>query len=162
MTTKLIFTTSITALLLFATCCKEEICACEDYEECSEGECELKANHFRWGDAGTISGSDLYHNVVEGNACIDTVVFNVKPNNEFSLFVIAKPSIRNAGIFINREISDTEYIFGVGDAMCYDKGWYADIVCKLFVPDSVQMKFLFYSLSDPGNFVDSTSVTLFK
>ncbi len=131
-----------------------------------DGACETKENHFRWGNVGTIIGTDLYQGVVEGNSCIDTVVFNVgQPSafsSGFSLFVESRWGIQEAGINVNEQVSDTEYILGVGSAMCSDKGWYADIVCKLYTPDSVQLKFLFWTLSNPGEYIDSTRITLFK
>lgn len=149
--------------VLYSSCKKEEVCNCADYEECIEGVCETKDNAFRWGSSGAIVGEDLYFGVVENHACIDTVVFNVKSDDRFSIYTIAEPSVKDAGVFVNLKHSDTEYILGVGDALCYDLDWYANIECKLFVPDSVQLKFHFWDFdTPPGVVLDTVSVTLYK
>ncbi|MEZ4987828.1 MAG: hypothetical protein R2795_22835 [Saprospiraceae bacterium] len=147
--------------LLFYCKDKPEVCACSDNEDCVDGECLWKPNYYRVGGVGVI-GHDLYVGIVEDNFCLDTLIFNIRENGEFSLFMDVPP-MQNIGINVNYQRSDTEFILGHGSHLCYDDGLiYSDIICKTYVPDSVSLTFLFWHLESPGVYIDTAHVTMVK
>lgn len=151
------------AVSILLSCCKDKVdtCACGDNEDCVDGACLWKPNYYRVGGVGVI-GTDLYVGIIDDNFCLDTLIFNIRSAEDFSLFVNVPP-MQNVGIGINYRISDTEYVLGHASHLCYDEGLiYSDIICKTYVPDSVSLKFLFWRLNAPGDYIDSTQVTMVK
>lgn len=159
----------ILPLLLFSTlftvfsCQKETPCTnCESWEECIDGQCQTPGERFQWGDLGII-GDHLYVGFAENNTCIDTVVFGPRGNDQFGLYINPEPSLWDAGVFVNKKYSDTEYFLFAASPACYHPTRYANIYCSLYEPDSVRLKFLFSDTnSEPGVHIDSTTVMLYQ
>ncbi len=150
----------------FSCCKKDEVCVCDEgYQECIEGECVRQENHFKIGKT-IIVGSDLYYGIVEGHPCLDTVLFNIEPHPSFPYRIWVTPTAsnyaQNPGIITTLKISETEYMLGAASAFCYPEGWYANIRCELFVPDSVRLTFYFWELAAVGEHVDTLGMTLVK
>ena len=151
--------------------CKDK-CSCRDLEDCVDGECVLKENSFYLNNQG-FQGTNLYHGVVKGNSCIDTLILDVnllESNPAYRFILIAKVppyGAYNVSPTVISEISNTEFLLGSGSPICNQNStvyWYASYIhCYLF-KDSVQMNIKFRSsngLPTP-DFVDSCKVTLVK
>ncbi len=159
-----------TTLFIYPSC--KDKCNCRELEDCIDRDCVLRKNCYYLNNQG-ILGTDLYHGVVEGNDCVDTLVLNLKlndpnPTHKASLFAVVPPyGAINVAPDFSEKISDTEYTFGSVDPICYQTNlvyWYASYIhCKLFT-DSVQMFIGFRQSNDLPNagFIDSCKVTLYK
>jgi hypothetical protein len=158
--------------LLFLFCKKKESdCKCLTYEDCIEDKCVLQKNAYRINNVG-ITGYNLYHGVVKGSACLDTLVFDIgrgalEDRNKFALFLHLKGyGVYDIAPSLTTKISDDEYIIGSAAVCCHQFGenWNAAYIhCKVH-KDSVNMKIKFLSDAqepdDPP--LDSCQVTLYK
>lgn len=164
----------ITILFLSPSCEEKKKCSCRELEDCIDGQCILKENCYYLNNKG-IEGVNLYHGVVEGNSCVDTLVLDVdldhpSPFYQFRLYADVAPwGTYNVEPEVITKLSDNEYTLSSLSAICRTGGglndyWYASLIhCTLF-PDSVLMDIKFrWSLDTwPGGFVDSCQVTLYK
>ncbi len=158
------------SLLIFfsATCKKKNECVCRDLEDCVDEKCVLKENCYYLNNQG-IKGFNLYHGVVKGNICVDTLLFDVNPSRTtFALVANVPPRgmtiIESNAPFVTK-ISDDEYVMGSGTTICRRNGkeWYPSYIhCKI-AKDSVLMTIKFLEWFDTsGRYVDSCQVTLYK
>jgi hypothetical protein len=163
---------SLLSILFFNFGCgdKDKECDCRQFEDCIDGECILQEDAYYIGEYG-VKGHKLYHGIVEGNTCVDTLVFIAKPDMDplkqpsaFALYIHGHlPGVQNVAPFVDQKISDTEYIMSTAAPMCYQngKGLYSTIRCTL-MGDSVLLDMDFWTLDDPfGTPVDSCKVTLY-
>lgn len=166
----IILTTSMLAVSVLSGC--RDNCQCRDLEDCIDEVCVLKPNSYYLNNQGIV-GNDLYHGVVYGSACVDTLVLNLdledpNPTRKASLYAVVPPhgAINVAADFTSK-ISDTEYTFGSVSPICYKSNlvyWYASYIhCKMFT-DSIQMQIKFRQSDDPPNagYIDSCRLTLYK
>lgn len=158
----------LTSIVIFFNACeKKDECYCRSLEECVDGQCVLQENCYYLNNVG-IKGRNLYHGVVKGNGCIDTLVLDVNlsepsPFNQFALFVDHPlGGAWDVGPFVYSKISENEYRFGTGGPLCYlGLGWHGDIRC-LLAKDSVMLNIRFTSFGTPVDYIDSCEVTLYK
>lgn len=160
----------LSLLILFSATCKKKSdeCVCRDLENCVDGKCVLKENCYYLNNQGFI-GNNLYHGVVKGNICVDTLLFDVNPSQTtFALVANVPPQgmtiIESNAPFVTK-ISGNEYVMGSGTTICRRNGkeWFASYIhCKID-KDSVLMNIHFRERSDPiDRIVDSCQVTLYK
>ena len=156
--------------LFFLACNEEKKCSCRDLEDCIDDRCVLQENSFYINNQG-IKGTNLYHGVVKGSVCLDTLAFDVNlnepdPNHQFTLFANIQPSgLVHINADLGNKIADDEYVLGSGITICRVNGkeWYPSYIhCKI-APDSVLMTIRFLEWFDTsGEYVDSCKVTLYK
>jgi len=155
--------------------CKERCLDCPDYKVCVDGECVLEEGCFELNNMA-VCFDNLYLGVVEGNSCVDTIIFNgtnsaLGNGKSFAYFVKSRPvGLEFRTLSVSKELGENEYIMGDVMPICGDwlggpgVYWYfSNIHCKIY-PDSVRMNIYFQAsdrtLDDP--FIDSCRVTLYK
>ena len=148
---------------------REEDCNCRSLENCVGDNCVLQPNSYYINNQG-VKGVDLYHGVVSGNVCTDTIAFDINladPSRQFSLYANVAPlGLYQIPLDIGQKISDNEYILGSASTICRlanGKEWYPSYIhCKINT-DQILMTIKFLERFDTsGEFVDSCQVTLVK
>lgn len=136
----------------------DSYCQCRTFEDCIEDKCVLQPNAFYLGTTG-IKGYNQFFGVLENSTCRDTIMFDVQPNDNFSLW-FNQPPVTNTGPAVFQKFSDTS--FGLITAIPLCESYHATIFATIHT-DSVNLRFNFWSpTNDPSIIRDSARVTLFK
>ena len=148
---------------------KKDDCQCRDLEDCIDGECILQENTYYINNQG-VKAHYLYHGVVKGNTCLDSLIFTLNlsdpnPLTRFGLYANVSPwGLYNVTPSLISKISDKEYVIGSGTTICRQNGkeLYASSIHCLIEPDSVVMNIRFREWFDTTDvYVDSCKVTLY-
>ncbi len=158
-------------LLFLLDGCKDKTddCQCRSLEDCVNGQCILQENAYYINNQG-VKAHYLYHGVVKGNTCVDSLIFTVNLSNpnpltQFGLYANVPPwGLYNVAPSLVSKISDKEYVIGSGVTICRQNGkeLYASSIHCIIEPDSVLMNIRFREWFDTDDvYVDSCKVTLY-
>jgi hypothetical protein len=150
-------------LLLFAACTgcddtDDDPCEdCPSFATCLDGECVLPPNTFKLGEH-YIRGYNTYVGILQSDVCpaIDSMLFDVQPNDVFTLYV-NYPPVQDIGVGTIQKLSDSTYSLFTIKPICY----YAYVHATINT-DSVNLDFKFWDLEQPDVILDSAKVTLYK
>jgi hypothetical protein len=140
-------------------------CLCRQDEVCLDGECFLSEYVHSLGGT-TLIAPNSYVGFVEGNLCVDTLVFFNDTTrdifNQFGLFVAVPGGIQNVAGSHATMVSEKEYYSYSSAPLCYLNGEarYANLHFVIEA-DSVNMDLKFWELGS-GVFIDSCTVVFYK